>query len=236
MLKKFTDCLSKEYTHVEDAASYCLERDGGTVNVYFQWSNGKVDWKNNFDFPAKPYREMEDAWYCHRGFLRVWKAIEPYIACELCSISTNKINIVGYSHGGAIAQLCYEYVAFNRPDIFEAGNLTGVGFGAPRVVWGNPNSKVRSRFDGFIIVRNGRDIVTHMPPRFFGFTDICEIMQIGEAGSGKNFFNEVKEKGFWIAVMDGNYLGSVMDHFEHNYIESLTELEKNAESLLRPAD
>lgn len=198
MLKKYQNCLNNRYIVCENDGSYMLERQGDKLTIYFEGSNGHVDWKNNFDFPAKPYRDMKDGWFCHRGFLKVWKSIEDHIAMDIMDLSVNVIEIVGYSHGGAIAQLCYEYVRFNRPDVA----VYGYGFGAPRVFWGPARKAVKDRFRGFIVVRNGKDIVTHVPPRLFGFRHICEVMEIGES------------------------LGLIRDHYQDRYIKALKELER----------
>jgi predicted lipase len=198
MKTKFRNCLNvKKYTHVENDASYALERSNDKLTIYFQWSNGKNDWKNNFDFPAKPYRDMENTWYCHRGFLKVWKSIESYIANDILDTSITKIDIIGYSHGGAIAQLCYEYVKFNRPDV----EVTGVGFGSPRVFWGWANKTVKERFKGFIVIRNGNDIVTRLPPILFGFRHIGEVRSIGTKR------------------------GLIKDHYPKHYLEALDDCE-----------
>lgn len=179
MLKEFEFCFnnSDKYIHVENDGSYMLQRDGGLLEVYFQCSVSEEDWRNNFDFPAKPYREMKDSWFCHRGFLKVWKSIEPYIQADIMDPTVTEIHIVGYSHGGALAQLCHEYVKFNRPDVI----VRGLGFGSPRVVWGPMSKEVKERFKGFTVVRNGNDIVTHLPPVIFGFRHICEVVKVGES-------------------------------------------------------
>jgi hypothetical protein len=167
----FISILRAEYTHLEDETAsfaYKFSTDDLLVtglNIYFEWSNGATDWKNNFDFPAKPYRDMEDKWYAHRGFLRVWKAIEPHLKEAIMNPDIRYIHIYGYSHGAAIALLCHEYCKYHRPDI----NVYGYGFGAPRVIWGFPNKRVKKRFEGFLVIRNKRDIVTHLPPAIFGF-------------------------------------------------------------------
>lgn len=197
MLNKFETCLRAKYIVVENDGSYMLSRTGDKLSIYFEGSNGHVDWKNNFNFPAKPYREMKNMWFCHRGFLKVWKSIEKHICGDIADPTIKEIEVIGYSHGGAIAQLCYEYVKFNRPDV----KASGFGFGAPRVFWGFARKAVRERFKGFVVVRNGRDLVTHVPPVLFGFHHICDVVEIGES------------------------LGLIADHYQNRYICGLTKWE-----------
>lgn len=183
LLRRFEKCLElePEYIHVDNDASFYVRKGKyGKVYIYFEWSNGATDWKNNFDFPAKPYRKMGDVWFCHRGFLKVWKTIEPCIAGYILAPSTNEIEIVGYSHGGAIAQLCYEYVRFHRPDI----PVTGIGYGAPRVVWGPVKKAVKDRFAGFLVVKNGRDVVTTLPPKWLGFRHFGSVLHVNLGSKG----------------------------------------------------
>lgn len=168
--------LRAKYTHLEETASFMYERENDTLYIYFEWSNGKTDWKNNFDFPAKPYRDMKNKWFAHRGFLKVWKVIEPHLEAVICDRSVKHILIGGYSHGAAIALLCHEYCKFNRPDIL----IEGYGYGCPRVVWGFLRKAVKQRFEGFTVVRNGCDLVTHVPPVFFGYRHAGEMLKIGQ--------------------------------------------------------
>lgn len=183
MLQRFEKCLEFEprYMHVTNDASFyihdCLD---GKLCLYFEWSNGATDWKNNFDFPAKPYRKMNDVWFCHRGFLKVWKSIEPYAAEYILDPAFKEIEIVGYSHGGAIAQLCYEFVRFHRPNV----PVTGIGYGAPRVVWGPVKKDVKDRFAGFLVVKNGRDIVTTLPPKWLGFRNLGSVLSVNLGSKG----------------------------------------------------
>ena len=172
----FRAVLDAKYTHTDHDASFAFKVEDQALHIYFEWSNGATDWKNNFDFPAKPYRDMKDQWHCHRGFLKVWKAIEPHLAAAIMDPNVGTIIIAGYSHGGAIAQLCYEYARFHRPDC----DVKGYGYGAPRVVWGRLNSRVKARFLGFVVIRNKRDIVTHLPPVFFGYRRSGDVLTIGE--------------------------------------------------------
>lgn len=193
LLEKFNTCLKAKYIHTENDGSYSVQRSGDKLTLLFEWSNGKTDWRNNFDFPAKPYRGMKDLWFCHRGFLKVWKSIEPHLKDQIFDLTVSKIDIVGYSHGGAIAQLCYEYVKFNRPDV----ELTGYGFGSPRVLWGLASKRVKSRFKGFKVIRNGNDLITHLPPVLLGFRHVCEVVEIGQS------------------------VGLIKDHYRENYTEAM---------------
>lgn len=197
LYNRFHHCVYAKYTHVENDASFALDKfDEGSFNriyINFQGSETDTDWKNNFDFPINPYRDMENKWYCHRGFLKVWKSAEPYLADAILDPTTKEIRITGYSHGAALALLCYEYVKFHRPDV----SVTGVGFGCPRVVWGKPKEAVMKRFEGFLVVRNGKDIVTHVPPAIIGYRHVGNMLKL---------------KGGW---------GLTKDHYAENYLDSM---------------
>ena len=179
--------LHKNYIHVENGGDFYTERNGDTLKIFFEWSDGVEDWKSNLNFlaiPWKPYKGMKRIWFCHRGFLKVWKAIEAYIAKYINDPTIKKIEIVGYSHGAAIALLCYEYCVFNRPDI----DVEGAGFGCPRVFWGYIPKSVKERFNNFKVVWNGDDIVCHVPPVIFGFRHVGEIVKIGQTNPVKDHF------------------------------------------------
>lgn len=175
----FEKCLSANYIHVENDGDYALEEDGETLYILFQCTNSKVDWKNNFDFPAIPYKDMGIKWRCHRGFLRVWKSIKDYIKESILNEKYKKIIVVGYSHGAAIATLCHEYVWFNRPDLRESG-LEGYGFGCPKCYFGffGVKKSLKERWKNFYPIRNCGDIVTHMPPFIFGFRHVNKVWKL----------------------------------------------------------
>ena len=137
LLDMFKRCvnLDDQYNHTEvNKGSYFVEYDNDTLYIYLQGSNGDIDWKNNFDFGAEPYKDMPTKWKAHRGFVRVWKEIEPFVRNDIMNTDVKRINIVGYSHGAALAALAHEYAWFNRPDI--RNNIFGYGFEAPRVFRG----------------------------------------------------------------------------------------------------
>ncbi len=181
LARLFSLTLHTPYMEVENDASFAALGMGGTLYLLFQWSRGAIDWKNNLDFPAVPYRDMPDRFLCHRGFLKVWKSAEPYISEILRESSAGQITVAGYSHGGALAMLCHEYVWFTYPN--RRKTLTGVGFGAPRVLWRIPGTLwPAERWERFTVVRNTDDIVTHLPPAFLGYRHVGNLLTVGEAG------------------------------------------------------
>ena len=205
-------CVYIAYNHVENDGDYATEKIGDTLYIYFQCSHSKIDWKNNFDFPARPYSEMGVKWRAHRGFLRVWKSIKPYIKDAVADESVKKIIVVGYSMGAAIATFCHEYVWYNRPDLRETG-LEGYGFGCPRVYWGIMKKELKERWKHFHPIRNCGDIVTHVPPALFGFKHVNKVYNL------KN--KKLKEN-------PRKLLKRVDAHMVDNYIYSLEQENEGA--------
>ena len=179
MSRLFARCLEVPYLQAAESASYYIERKGAILYIYLQASNGIEDWKNNLDFPARPYHG--GSWMAHRGFVRVWKALEPYVANAIADPRLQGVVTVGYSHGGALAVLCHEYVYYHRPDLRK--QIESFAFGAPRVLWGVLSPVVRQRWEKLTLVRNLDDLITHLPPRVLGYTHVGALLEIGNAGS-----------------------------------------------------
>lgn len=178
-------CLNADYTHVEHDGDYAIQREGDTLYLLLEWSHGGADWINNFKFLAKPYTKaygkMKTKWRCHRGFLRVWKAIEPYVKDELLNPEVKQVIIVGYSHGAALAGIAHEYVWFHRPDLRD--HLFSYGFGAPRFYGGFFVKKdLKERWKNFHPIRIIDDIVTHVPPCIFGYCHVNDVIRFGKRG------------------------------------------------------
>ena len=146
-------CQNAKYNHIENDGDYAIEREGDTAYLLFEWTDDKMDWKYNLDFPIKPYHDMGIKWRCHRGFLKAWKNVEPYVKGTILDSTVKKIIIIGYSQGAAIATFAHEYVWFNRPDLRENG-LEGYGFGSPQVYWGwRIKKSLQERWDSYQIGR-----------------------------------------------------------------------------------
>ena len=180
LLALFEECLSKAYTELESHASFAYDLRGDALYLWFEKSNGTVDWLNNLSFAATPYREMSPPWKCHAGFLRVWESIKPHIRPLIESPSVARICTVGYSHGAAIATLCHEFIWFHRPDLRQS--ICGYGYGAPRVLYGCVPPEVAVRWDSYFLIRNRDDLVTRLPPRISGYCHVGVPVEIGESG------------------------------------------------------
>lgn len=103
------------YITVGDGVDYSFKEDGETLYILFQGSSQKVDWLQNFNFPKKPYKDMEIPYRVHGGFLKCWKQVEDIIIEKIQEKENdiykfNRIIVSGYSHGGALAQFCHECV------------------------------------------------------------------------------------------------------------------------------
>jgi predicted lipase len=132
---------------------------------------------------------MFKKWRVHGGFLTVWKdmqnAIETHVASILKDhLEINKIVCIGYSHGAALAVLATEDMEYLHGKSYE---ISGYGFGCPRVLWGIVPAEVKYRLRNFISVRNIPDIVTHVPPMLFGFRNAGTLIKVGRKGKYSPF-------------------------------------------------
>jgi len=179
----FRRCLNADYIHSGRSADYAISRTGRRIYLFFEWSDGAADWKNNLNFPARAYSSGGEAWFVHRGFLGVWKSVRHEIISAVSEIvlryPTDEIICVGYSHGAALAGLCTEQMEFLYA---EKISVRGYGFGCPKFIWGKLPNAVSKRFSGFLPIRNREDIVTFLPPGIFGYSHPSPLLRIGEKG------------------------------------------------------
>ena len=152
---------------------YKVSTDATTVYLAIQGSIQKEDWLANFDFVAIPYRKMPVVWFCHRGFIKTWKAAREQIIADVLPLLPGKrLVILGYSHGAAIATLAHEDFIFLGYD-----PETWV-FGSPRVLW-MPVKLIKDRFSKLHNIQNRGDIVTMVPFGAMGFCHVGEVVHVG---------------------------------------------------------
>lgn len=179
----FERCLKIPYTRTPNHGDFATEVLDGTLYIYFEHSNGKTDWVNNLDFPTMAYsNEQEKTFFAHRGFLRVFKSITPYLATALKNAKANKydkIVVVGYSHGGALAVLCHEYLWFNLENMRD--KIYTYAVAPPRVIWGKV-AHLENRWQHLTTVINKGDLVPTLPPKILGYTHVGKTLEIGKKG------------------------------------------------------
>ncbi len=190
LIELFERCLKARYIHTANDGDFAIEAEGDTLYLLFEWSDDKGDWKNNFNFPVKPYKHMEDTWLCHGGFFGVWSAMRDEVEAKVAEILKDRPQIknivcVGYSHGGALSVFGTEDMEYLYGKDYE---VSGYGFGAPRVLWGIVPKAVKQRLGRFTTIRNVPDIVTRVPPILFGFRTAGTLLKIGKAGK----YNPIK--------------------------------------------
>lgn len=179
--KLYESCLKAKYIHTTEDGDYSISVVDDTIFLFFEWSDDKRDWKNNFNFPIKPYKRMKEKWYCHRGFLKVWKAMQTEIEEKVNEIlltqnSIKNIVCVGYSHGSPLSTLATENFNFLYGHKL---NIEGYGFGSPRVLWGFLPKTLKERLSNYYNIRNKFDIVSHVPPFIFGYRNSGKLIKIG---------------------------------------------------------
>ena len=179
----FERCLKIPYTRTPNHGDFATEVLDGTLYIYFEHSNGKTDWVNNLDFPTKAYtNEQEKPFFAHRGFLRVFKSITPYLQTVIENAKANKydkIVVVGYSHGGALAVLCHEYLWFNLENMRD--KIYTYAVAPPRVIWGKV-AHLENRWQHLTTVINKGDLVPTLPPKILGYTHVGKTLEIGKKG------------------------------------------------------
>lgn len=184
ILNLYKTCISGEgYVSTPYSGNYKIVYNGNTAEIYFQHSCGIWDWVSNFDFAVKPYKRMKDEWRCHRGFLRVFKGMRDEIAeligTEIDAGRVSSIVCVGYSHGAPLALLAVEDLCFRYGDRVP---VCGFGFGAPRVIFGDLPEDVKKRVAKYTAINVCGDLVSHLPPKAFGYRDAENVVLLAKSG------------------------------------------------------
>lgn len=86
--------------------------DEKRIRLMFEESCGKTDWKNNFNFPIKPYKCQENVLWYVRGWAKAYKSCNDEIMKMLLQAHNEnpdyEIEICGWSYGGAMSLIAVE--------------------------------------------------------------------------------------------------------------------------------
>jgi hypothetical protein len=140
----------------------------GRLYVYFDGTEPKAEaWLSNFMFLKKPYRNMEEVWFVHSGFLSRWEGVKDDFK-KLITDEVKEILIEGLSQGGAVAVLAHEYVWFRFPVL--RSSLKTFTYGSPRCLGFFGFNRIKERFSSLARIKNRGDFVCDLPPVILGYT------------------------------------------------------------------
>lgn len=177
-------------TSGDDTQWFIERKEDGEVVLVFKESDSHKDWKNNFRFWARPYKNMKTTFFVHSGFLKCWKLINDEVIAAVRELNPTSITVTGWSYGGAMATLAYEDIYFNFPELRDKRQM--ITFGAPRVVSIWNFRKIKERWNNSYRFINGADIVTCVPLRIMAFRHVCKPIHIGDLRLPHRFFNAAK--------------------------------------------
>jgi predicted lipase len=169
----FSECLKGPWLKEGIDTNYKIKVVDNTLYLFFEGSSSSQDWKDNFNIPAIPYKDMPVKWLAHKGFIRSWKAANDNIIAKIKEYNIDNVVIAGFSHGAAIATLAHEDL------LFHGFNVKSFVFGCPRVLWLPPNI-VKDRFLSLTRYEVRGDIVTIIPPAWLGYIHIGNVKRIGK--------------------------------------------------------
>ena len=141
-----------------------VDHNEKVVRLIFEESCGKVDWKNNLNFPKKLYKKQESCLLASRGWGNAYKSCNDEIMSVLVSqsaiLSDYDVHICGWSYGGAMAVLAAEdffYRTHKKASVYT--------FGVPKVLYGKKTRDyVRNCVNEAKQWTNTNDIVPLLPP------------------------------------------------------------------------
>lgn len=166
---------------------YRIEETDTEVIITFQGSKSLLDWKHNFSFFVKPYREMSKLFFVHSVFLKMYKSVRPDVVNAIRhSFTYDKVlRIRGFSQGAALALLAHEEAYFQL-----SRQADTIVFGCPRVFSAFGRKELRRRMSGVRRIKNGGDIVTSLPPAWMWYKHYGKQINIG-----KKKFYSIKDHG-----------------------------------------
>lgn len=142
--KRTTDLDIAQYEHVYytfKGKEYCVDfqvrydEARHCIQVIFQQTDGKADWRVNFTFPSKLYDKFTFdgkliQLRVHRGWGNMWLACQETVRQKLLGFIKDypeaQIEVFGWSLGSALAQLCAQDIYFKfgiKPYLYTYGSV-----------------------------------------------------------------------------------------------------------------
>jgi hypothetical protein len=177
-----TQCIKpkKPFTHIADGLSISIGVENGVLWITFPGTSGKQAWLNNFKVWKKPYKRMRNLWFAHAGFLSIWKALLPEVEEAIHTLLYYKIEVRGFSQGGAVAILCHEWLTYNK-QIGKVSNVpvNTVVAGCPRVFSIFGYATTSNRCENVLRIQFRGDGVCSIPPAIFCYRHVGNLVKVG---------------------------------------------------------
>ena len=169
LIDLFNTCLNIDYETIGSEVNYAFREEENTLYIYFECSNGTQDWKANLDFKKTLY---DGLFKVHRGFYDCYYQVRNIVLDKAYSKNWKEVVVVGYSHGGALCQFAVQDIKWHLPNL----DVKGYAFESPRAL--KVQKELRFYWDGLTRIVNGSDLITHLPPKIFGFDDLGKVVKI----------------------------------------------------------
>lgn len=199
----FENCAYKGgWTTINDVDFKFIENDD-KLEIYFMGSYQLKDWVLNFLFTKKLYKQFR----VHRGFYKAYSQVRNLILDKIYNNEYKKIIVVGYSHGGALCQLCLEDLVYHFPTI----DIIGYAFETPRCL--KVPKQYRYMWNNLITTECNNDIVCHCPPKLFGYDELgTKIQLMGD-----------------VNLVQNNLPNFIKSHYPNVVLDGLKKIERNQE-------
>lgn len=184
------------------------------VVIAFEGSDGKDDWKHNFDIKKVKFREVDlgENALVHEGFERQYHEAWPVIREELRDkkyIGIRKLLVTGHSLGGALATLC----AIHMSVLYPGALVYCITLGAPRVGnWTFARAFNKLVYESYRI-ENDLDTVCKIPPAWLRFYHVNIELGIGT----RSWWEYPLHPIVWTT-------GNPMDHEPERYMENIKRI------------
>jgi len=165
----------------ETETEWKMEVEGDVCYVAFKGSTSLMDWKQNFSILPKlirPYKSSEFRWYVSSGIFDKFNSVAFDIKKLIDDLKPKRIEVYGFSQGGAVAKLCCEWLWFNYKDIAIEVHT----YNAQKVIWFWNKHKLNNRFEKLNCHIIRRDIVWRVPFWWLLYLNVGKLIKYGKFG------------------------------------------------------
>ncbi len=168
-----------------------INKDLKIVSVCFEGSGSKIDWKQNFSFWQKPYKNMKHTFYVHSGLLNKYKSVNDNIFKIILPFLNPdwKVRGYGFSQGAGLITFFHEDVKYRLPSV----DIKTYAFAPPKTFTFINRKFLNTRFETLYTIINKNDIVPKVPFWWMGFIHYGNKIKLGKFKLIVTPWNIVKE-------------------------------------------